>query len=248
MKFIYPNNGVLSSASSELDSAPAANITEIHANNSWIADTEDSSPTITIEVESGSAVLIYKILADAITVDVKTVGGSIIMSGTWTLTQAEAYGVEKHIDHVWLDYPNQAGTHLITVALTKGSYYYTGIGVIIAGKVRGIFTDPNYGDFSLECEDHSLLIQLAGGVEHPISDNIQRIYPATVNIREDEEADALNRFGKLVGKSKPFACKMHETALPKEKYLLYARFDTPPKLQPTAYRKNTITFTLKEFL
>ena len=248
MKFIYPNNGVLSSASSELDSAPAANITESHANNSWLADTGDSSPTITIEVSSGSAVLVYKILATAITITVRNGVGTTVKTQTWDLTATEEYGVENHVDHVWLEYPEQTGTHTITAALTRGSYLYAGIGIMCAGKLRGAFPNPKYGDFSAESEDYSLIIQLSGGVEHAIQDNIQRICPATLQIEDSSKANAFMRFGKLVGKNAPFGCKIHDTATPEENYLIYARLDSPPKLQPASYRKNTITFTLREFL
>jgi hypothetical protein len=248
MKFIYPNNGVLSSASSELDSAPAANITESHANNSWLADTEDLSPSITIEVSSGSAVLIYKIAAEAITVTVRNSVGTTIKTQTWDLAGPETYGVEQHTDHVWLEYPEQTGTHTITAALTRGSYLYSGIGIMCAGKLRGPFTDPNFGELSAEAEDYSLIIQLSGGVEHAIQDNIQRICPATLQIVDSEEADAFMRLGNIVGKNKPCGCKLHDSATPEANYLIYARFDAPPKMQLTAYKKNTMTFTLREFL
>ena len=247
MKIIYPNNGVLSSASSELDSAPAANITEQHANNPWIADLSDSSPSVTIDVTEGSAVLVYKIMADACTVTVKIPGGATIQSESYTLTLSDTYGVERHIDHVWLEYPAQS-SHQITVALTKGSYSYAGIGIICAGKLRGEFSDPNYGDISIEGEDYSVMIQLSGGVEHPIIDSIQRVYSATLQIREQAEWDALKRLGRMLGKSRPFGCKMHETATPEDEWLIYARFDNPPKAQPVKYRQNTIAFNLREFL
>lgn len=247
MKIIYPNNGVLNSATSELDSAPAANITESHANNPWMADVSDGSPSVTIDVTEGSAVLVYKILADACTVTVKYPGGSTITSESYTLTLADTYGVERHIDHIWLEYPEQS-SHQITVALTKGSYAYAGIGIIYAGKLRGAFSDPLYGDISIDGEDHSIMIQLSGGVEHPITDSLQRIYSATLQISDSDEFDAIRRLGRMLGKSRPFGCKMHETATPADEWLIYARFDNPPKSQPVKYRQNTIAFNLKEFL
>ena len=249
MKFIWPNSGVLSASSSELDSAPAANITESHATNPWLADTTDSSPSITIDVTEGGAVLVYNIQAEAATVTAKSSGGSTIHSESFTLTTASSYGVPRHISHIWMEYTEQAGPHKITVSLTKGSSFaYAGIGIIMAGPLLGTFSDPNFGDFSHELEDHSLIIRLSGGVEHPIVDNIQRLHPATLQIRDPDEFYALMRFGRLAGKNSPFGCKMSEIATPEEEYLLYASFGKIPSGQPTKYQQNTVSFTLKEFL
>jgi len=248
MRIIYPQNAVLYSSSSELSSAPAANVTEEHSNNPWYADTSDSSPSITVEVSGGTAVLVYKIFAESVVVTAKTMADATIKQETHNLMATTEYGVERHIDHVWMEYES-ATAHKITVALTKGaSFAYAGIGIIFAGDLRGQFTDPKYGAISMDAEDHSEIIELSGGVEHPLIDNIQRICPASLDVTTDAEFNALIRLGRLLGRSRPFACKMAETYDYDEEMLIYARSEPPITGQPTKYRQNKITYTLREFL
>lgn len=253
MRIIYPQNAILYSASSELSSAPAVNVTEEHANNPWYADTSDSSPSITVEVTEGSndlsiGILVYKIFAESVTITAKTMADATIKTETHNLVGTTEYGIERHKSHIWMEY-SSAASHKVTVDLTKGSSFaYAGIGIIFVGPVLGPFTDPRYGNLSMDAEDHSEIIELSGGVEHVLLDNIQRICPASLEVYTTAEFNALIRIGRFLGKSRMFACKMAENYDYEEEMLIYARADPPITGQPVKYRNNKITYTLREFL
>jgi hypothetical protein len=249
MKFIWPNNAALLTYSSEFASAPAINVTQRNSLRAWLADTSDASPSVTVEVSGGNAALIYNISADACTVAIQTAAGSTIQSENHTLLGASVLGVPQRQRHVWVEYPTQTA-HRIQVSLTRGTQAFAGIGVIFAGTAMGPFPTPIYGELSEETEDHSTILQLAGGVEHPIADNRQRVHPATLTARDDAVFWPLIDMGQMIGTAEPFACQMladSAVSIPVNHRLIYARFESPPSALPAKYA-NKAKFTMREFL
>lgn len=236
-------------ASSEAENTPALNVLSENSRELWYPADADSSPSITVTISPGcNSVLVYNIAAASARVRVYTLAGTTVYDETHTLAQTSEWEDTYYIDRIWADFPKQAGELYATVYLTRGTVPVVGIGIIFSGYSKGSFTNPNYGGISFEPIDHSQLIDLGGGVKHPLYRNMQETFPLSLVVRDKTEASAIMRIARKLGITRPFGCLIHDSYLPKQEVISYCTFSDMPKLSPVKYSETTLSFKLEEKL
>ncbi len=249
MKILTENMAYEVTASSEAENTPAINVLSENSRELWYPADADSSPSVTVTISPGcNTVLVYNVAAASARVRVYTIGGSTVSDVTHTLEQSSDWEDTYYIDRLWTTFEKQTGELYCTVYLTRGSVAPIGVGVIFAGYVKASFSDPDFGGIAFEPIDHSQLIDLGGGVTHPLQKNMQETFPLGLEVRDESEASAFMRVARQLGITKPFACLVHDTYTPKQEVISYCTFSDMPKRRPVKYMKNTLDFKLEEKL
>lgn len=247
MRIIWPNLATLSYYSSQHDEFKAEYVLSDSMKQTWRPLEADPSPQIVMSISGGgNNICLYNIDADAATVTIKDSGGSTVKTETYDLTVEGTYD-DYRISRIWMDYPQQAGTHTAVIDLTGTS---PEIGIIRAGDVRASFVDPMFG-FSWQPKNYSIEIYLEDGYEYAQARNEKRVHPMQLKIRgEDmEQYFAFLRLAEDIGVS-PFCMLIRDDDTDqRHEWIMYGKI--PGKNRPRGSmpknRTGIINFTIEEF-